>query len=78
MLLLRAKAGEAKTSVKGNTLKIDRSISGTLEESLPMRGRRLKGKQKDTHYRRITGKQMPASGQVPAERVAQIVQGVAK
>ena len=41
-----------------------------------MRGRRLNGKQKDNRFRRITGKQMPKSGQLPAERVAQIIKDV--
>ena len=77
MLLLRAKAGETHSSVKGNTLKIDRSISGTPEESVPMLGRRLNGKQKGNYsYCRITGKQAPVSGKVPADRVAHIVQSV--
>ena len=53
MLLLRAKSGPPKTTVKGNTVTVDRHISGNLEETRAMKSRRIHGKQppKDVNRR---------------------------
>jgi len=56
MLLLRAKSGPPKTTVKGNTVDVDRHISGNLEETRSIQGRRLRGKQSVDVSRRITKK----------------------
>jgi hypothetical protein len=71
MLLIRAKAGPSKSSVKGNTLTIDRPITGNLEEKLPTKGRRLNGKQPaEPNRRRLREKSLPGGGSIPIERVA--------
>ena len=56
MLLLRAKSGPQKTTVKGNTVVVDRHISGNLEETRSIQGRRLRGKQNVNVTRRIPQK----------------------
>ena len=56
MLLLRAKSGPQKTTVKGNTVVVDRPISGNLEETRSIQGRRLRGKQSLDVSRQITKK----------------------
>ena len=58
MLLLRAESGPPKTTVKGNTITVDRHISGNLEETRAIQGRRLRGKQDVNVTRRMT-KKMP-------------------
>jgi len=56
MLLLRAKSGPPKTTVKGNTVVVDRHISGNLEETRSIQGRRLRGKQSADVSHRFTKK----------------------
>ena len=70
MLLLRAKSGPPKTTVKGNTVTVDRHISGNLEETRAMKSRRIHGKQppKDVN-RRLTNK----TPMMPLPEVQQII-----
>ena len=77
MLLLRAKARPSKSTVKGNTLTIDRHISGKLEETLLLKNRRLNGKQPtEPTRRRLREKSLPTEGNIPAAQVAELIQKV--
>jgi hypothetical protein len=69
MLLLRAKSGPPKTTVKGNTVVVDRHISGNLEETRAIPSRRLRGKQNLNVTRRMTKK----TAVIPQEEVQQII-----
>ena len=60
--------------VKGDTLTIDRPITGNLEENLPLKNRRLNGKQPaEPNRRRLREKSLPTEGNIPASRVAEFI-----
>ena len=69
MLLLRAKSGPPKTTVKGNTVVVDRHISGNLEETRTIQGRRLRGKQNVNVTRRIPQK----TAMMPVEDIQHVL-----
>ena len=71
MLLVRAKSGPPKTTVKGNIVVVDRHISGNLEETRAIPGRRLPGKQPPKVDTRRFTKKTPVIPQAEVEEQIQ-------